>query len=154
MNTKYSDSVRADALYLADHLRPSDLEELEAAGIRTSEARKEAILVALYLEGECHTLMVDGVPAAMFGVVDMGNGKGSPWLLGTTVLDTQKRRLLTDARVVVQNMMQQYNALENYIYEGSKINRRWLRWLGFSEDAPQPHPVTGEPFIRFHWRES
>lgn len=117
------------------------------------EDLSRALWMPLYLEGETITLLVDDEPAAMFGVVDLGNGCGCPWLLGTTVLDQNKHLLLTDAKVVVQNMMNQFDVLENLIFEGSKTNRRWLRWLGFSEDDPQPHPVTGEPFIRFHWRK-
>ncbi len=153
MSIRYVRSTLEHADFLARNLRAGDLEELNAGGIAEQEDLTSALRSPLLMQGETLTLLVDGVPAAMFGVVDLGNGRGGPWLLGTTVLDQNKRLLLTDARVVVQNMMNQFEVLENLIFEGSKTNRRWLRWLGFSEDDPFPHPETGELFIRFHWRK-
>ena len=150
MSIKYERATLAHARHIASALRASDMEELVAGGTTDPYADLE---YGLSLPGETGTLLVDGVPAAMFGVVDLGGGTGVPWLLGTTLLDQNKRLLLTDARVVVQNMMNQFDSLENLIYEGSKTNRRWLKWLGFSEDEPQPHPETGEPFIRFYWEK-
>lgn len=153
MSIRYVPSTHEHADYLALNLRAGDLEELHASGLLEPEDIQMAVRMPLLLDGETATLLVDGVPAAMFGVVKSGEGVGVPWLLGTTVLDQNKRLLLTDAKVVVQNMMNQFEVLENLIFEGSKTNRRWLKWLGFSEDEPIPHPVTGEPFIRFHWRK-
>ena len=153
MSIRYVRSTHEHADFLARNLRAGDLEELNAGGIVEQEDLTLALRTPLHMAGETITLLVDDEPAAMFGIVDQGNGRGCPWLLGTTVLDQNKRLLLTDAKVVVQNMMNRFEVLENLIFEGSKTNRRWLRWLGFSEDDPQPHPATGEPFIRFHWRK-
>lgn len=150
MSIRFRKATEEDAKFIAEFLRECDREELEAMDDSSFE---DSILFAMSLPGETAVLTVDDVPAAIFGVAESSPEVGHPWLLGTPELDRNPRVLLTEARTVVQNMMQQYKYLENYIYEGSTKNRRWVRWLGFNEDAPQPFGEKGKKFCKFHWRQ-
>lgn len=109
---------------------------------------------AVTLPGVTAVAEKGGVPVAVYGVVDIGPGIGCPWLLGTTMLDGDRKALLTDAREIVQNMMQEYEVLTNFIWEGSHRNRRWLRHLGFKEMPPKARGDKGNMFIQFLWEKS
>lgn len=145
---KYRTATLRDAAAIAADLRPSDREELEAAG-RTDMAL--AVMESIALSEESVVLEGDNGPVAVFGVARVSEEEGVPWLLGTTSLDRERGRLLTDARVVVHNMRKGYRVLSNYVYEGNTKSRRWLKWLGFDEDPPEAMGPLGKRFCRFHW---
>lgn len=134
-------------LRLSQTLRPCDAEELRAGGSTDLFATlKESCRVSdesyVFCEGE--------EPIAVFGIASQG-AVGIPWLLGSTLLDVLPRIVLTESRAIVHNMMKKHDRLENLVYVKNLKSRRWLKWLGFSEEEPAPHGPHGELFCRFYW---
>lgn len=149
MKYKYERPTRAQLELLAGSLRPSDIEELEAGG---STDILETLVRSCEVSREVYVLSKETEPIAIFGVAGEG-GLGVPWLLGTTVLDSLPRIVLTESRTVVHNMKTQYDRLENYVYVKNRRSRRWLKWLGFSEEEPVPLGPNGEMFCKFYWEK-
>lgn len=140
-----------DAAQLVAHLRASDLAECQAygrgdiaAGIETSVAR--SLL--------CWSGFVDGELAAILGVapINMLTGIGSPWMLGTPVLDRHQRVLVRKTPEYIAKMLKAFPHLVNFVHAKNTTSVRWLRRLGFSLSEPAPFGALGEPFHRFEMR--
>lgn len=140
-----------DVARLFANLRASDLAECQAygkpdiaAGIESSAAR--SLL--------CWTGLVDGELAAILGVAPLSivNGIGSPWMLGTPVLDAHQRVLVRKTPEYIARMLKAFPHLVNFVHAKNTTSVRWLRRLGFSLSEPAPFGPLGEPFHRFEMR--
>lgn len=139
----------AEALYA--NLRASDRAEGQAYGeggildgIRASAAR--SVL--------CWTGFVDGQLAAVFGCAPLSlvSGVGSPWMLGTPVLNAHSRVLVATVPGYIAIMLRAFPHLENYVHAKNTTSVRWLRGLGFTLHSPEPYGVLGEPFRKFEMK--
>lgn len=140
-----------DVTTLIANLRASDLAECQAygrpdiaAGIRSSATR--SLL--------CWSGFVDGELAAIMGVapINMLNGLGSPWMLGTPVLDRNSRILVRATPVYIGRMLTAFPHLVNFVHAKNTTSVRWLRRLGFTLYDAVPHGPLGEPFHPFEMR--
>jgi hypothetical protein len=140
-----------DAAQLAANLRASDRAECQAygrteftEGIRSSAAR--SLL--------CWSGFVDGELAAILGVapINVLTGIGSPWMLGTPVLDAHSRVLVRMTPEYIAKMLKAFPHLVNFVHAKNTTSVRWLRRLGFTLHAAQPYGALGEPFHRFEMR--
>lgn len=149
MKYKYERPTLEQLERLAETLRPCDIEELEAGG---NSDILETLVRSCEVSREVYVLCKEAEPVALFGVA--GEGRvGVPWLLGSTVLDSLPRIVLTESRTIVHNMKTQYDRLENFVYVKNRRSRKWLKWLGFSEEEPVPHGPSGELFCKFYWEK-
>lgn len=140
-----------DVAILIDNLRPSDLAECKAygrpdiaAGIESS-ARRSVL---------CWSGFVDDELAAIIGVapINMVCGVGSPWMLGTPVLDRHHRILVRRTPEYIAKMLTAFPHLVNFVHAQNTTSVRWLRRLGFVVASPQPFGARGELFHRFDMR--
>lgn len=142
--------------------KPRDVRRI-AAGMREVDRLEcrafgrlpcEALSVGIASSDLCRTVLIDGEPAAIFGVVtlDVTEGEGRPWLLGTDALLKAHRGWALFAPHLVEAMSSQHRMLSNWCARENIAARRWLRRLGFSEDA-EPVMVGDVPMIRF-WKSS
>lgn len=129
-------------------LRQTDVEEIMATSGR-EPAEALAACVAASTESWCG--LVDGKPIALFGVgpLNILNGMGSPWMVGSDLLNEHAFELLRKSRPWVEQMHRLYPVLFNLVDERNVISRRWLRWLGFSFYKPIRYGVEGRMFIPF-----
>lgn len=140
-----------DAARLFAHLRASDLAECQAYGREDIAAGIEASVRRSIL---CWTGLVDGELAAIIGVapVDMLSGIGSPWMLGTPVLDRHSRILVRRTPEYISRMLKAFPHLVNFVHAKNTTSVRWLRRLGFTLHEAVPYGPLGEPFHPFEMR--
>jgi hypothetical protein len=143
---------RADIAQLAATLRPADRAELEASHPGDP---LDAIRHALAVSPHRWAMEVDGQLALLGGVapVSLVGGIGSPWLLGSTVLE-RKGGVLTRVCLGYRDLaLGLYPHLVNYVDARNATSIRWLRRLGFEvADTPTPYGPKGLPFYRFELR--
>ena len=140
-----------DAAELFANLRTSDLAECRAYGHPDIAASIESSVNRSVL---CWTGLVDGELAAIIGVapVNMLAGVGSPWMLGTPVLDRHQRILVRRTPEYISRMLKAFPHLVNYVHAKNTTSVRWLRRLGFTLHEAVPYGPLGEPFHPFEMR--
>ena len=91
----------------------------------------------------------DGSVVGMYGLVDSGV-LASPWLLGTDKLLDTKRVMLPAAKVWVEEMLESYPLLTNFVHADNTVSKRWLKSLGFEFiKLDKEHGVGKQPFYQF-----
>ena len=140
-----------DAAQLFAHLRASDLAECQAYGHADIAAGIEASVRRSLL---CWTGLVDGELAAIIGVapVNVLTGMGSPWMLGTPVLDRYQRVLVRRTPEYIDRMLKAFPHLVNFVHAKNTTSVRWLKRLGFTLHEAVPYGPLGEPFHLFEMR--
>jgi hypothetical protein len=140
-----------DAAVLYRHLRPADLAECLAYGHADLEERLAANVRRSLL---CWSGFIDGELAAILGVapISMMAGIGSPWMLGTPVLDAHSRVLVRRTPEYIAKMLNAFPHLVNLVHARNTTSVRWLRRLGFTLHSPVPHGAHGELFHPFEMR--
>lgn len=136
----------AEALFAA--LRPADLRECLAYGQADVRAGIAESIAGSFF---CWSAHEDTALLAVFGVgpLSMINGIGSPWLLGTPLLDRRSRLLQRLAPQYVAKMLQFFPHLLNFVHVENVRSVRWLKRLGFTIHPPAPYGRLGHLFHRF-----
>lgn len=135
---------------LAHRMRPIDVAEVRARG----HSPKQSLRLALRASIWSVTALVDGAPHAMFGLspVSVVADRGCPWFLGSDIVLSHGRDLLSIGPQVIERMHRSFARLENSVsIENDKAIRLLRRW-GFTL-ADEEHEVGGMQFVRF-WRET
>ena len=57
---------------------------------------------------------------------------GIPWFLGSNRVNRYKREFIKRGKEVVEDLMDGYEVLANFVYRENKPALRLLRWLGFT----------------------
>lgn len=152
MSLTVARSVAEDPERLAPYLRQVDRDEVMAAvGIEPLEALR----IGYDMSADPQTIVAeDGVPVAMFGVTPIAPGIGSPWLLGSGLIEERWVEFVRRSRDEFHRLRADWGLLTNFIDERHTSNIRWLRWLGFHMAERVPHYGVGRlPFIRFEWSQ-
>ncbi len=140
--------------HIAEHMRSIDQQEIWLASKSTpSRAMHRCLDSDVKL-----TCLVDEMPAFMFGVNRMtllGN-KGAVWMLGTEDMYKIKygKLELKLMREYARQLAEPYDVIENYVHVENEISIKWLRFMGFKFDEPQPYGFSKAPFMRFEMRNS
>lgn len=140
-----------DVEHLIANLRPADLAECQAYGRPdlgqgiASSARRSLL---------CWSGFVDGELAAILGCapINMMTGIGSPWMLGTPVLDAHSRVLVRETPEYIGRMLNAFPHLVNFVHAKNTTSVRWLRRLGFTLHEAVPYGAPGELFHPFEMR--
>lgn len=140
-----------DAAELFKNLRPSDLAECEAYGRGDILAGIEASVARSVL---CWSAFADGELACIIGVglVNVMAGIGSPWMLGTPVLDQHSRVLVRMTPEYIAKMLNAFPHLVNFVHAKNRTSVRWLRRLGFTLHEAVPYGARGELFHPFEMK--
>lgn len=100
--------------------------------------------------GNCLTASSQGKVFAIFGHSGVPNGIGVPWMLGSDAIATEVRKpFIKYTKAYTQEMLKHYDCLTNYVYTENKVHIRWLKWLGFTVDAPILYGRFSQPFHPF-----
>lgn len=140
-----------DAETLAANLRPADLAECMAYGRPDIAA---GIASSVNRSVLCWTGLIDGELAAILGCapINMLGGIGSPWMLGTPVLDAHQRVLVRKTPEYIARMLTAFPHLVNFVHAENTTSVRWLRRLGFTLHEAVPYGAPGEMFHPFEMR--
>lgn len=138
-----------DAELLAANLRKSDRAELAAVGF---DDPLPAIAGSVDVSALCWSAFADGELACIIGVSPFDGATGSPWMLGTPLLDAHSRVLVRKTPEYIALMLKAFPRLLNFVHAENTTSVRWLRRLGFTLAEPQPYGVRGELFHQFEMR--
>jgi hypothetical protein len=130
-----------------------DRDELWAVACVSPE---EGIRLSLQASEAAWTWFVNGAPVCMFGVSPnpVLQGVGMPWMIGTTLLERHAMTFLRRCRPYLEEMSESFVLLQNYVDARNVSAIRWLKWLGFKFDSPQPTGPFGLPFHRFQMKRN
>jgi hypothetical protein len=145
---KIRDSIHEDVLNMKDHLRETDKFEVSAVH---GWSPREALEYGLKSSSPCVTVLFNGIPVAMFGVVPNAKFRrtGTVWFLGTDDLQRLKKRFVQLSKVYRDLFLNSYEMIYNWVPDGNKSVCDWLAWLGAGFSDPQPYGKSHLPFRFF-----
>ncbi|WP_272962327.1 phage protein Gp13 family protein [Alcanivorax jadensis] len=151
MNVEVSPAVPADIDELVPHVRQADIDEFLAC---SGQSPREVIEDGLKHSRVAWTGRIDGEVVCIFGVVGYSllSNRGAPWLVGSDRMEGGSKAFLRRCRKYAIKMLREYPELANYVDARNATAIRWLKWLGFEFDEPEPYGVAGLPFHRFSMR--
>jgi ribosomal protein S18 acetylase RimI-like enzyme len=141
-------ALEADVAPIASAMRPIDRQEAEAFG----HSPEDALILGMKA-GEAWTVLVDGTPHAMFGVVVTSalDGEGRPWMLGTDEVYRQGRAMLTLGKHRVQRLFDSTQRLSNLVSSANTRAIRLLERWGFVVEREET--MIGDVPFRIFWQE-
>ena len=124
-----------DAHYVGTRLRAEDAAEVLLFGLDGESAI--AFSLDRSIVSEC--LLVDGEPAAVFGIAidDMIGGTGCPWMLTTPAVERCQLAFARATRRLCARCFEMVPRLENLIDARYTRAIKWLQWLGFTVEPEQ-----------------
>lgn len=137
--------------HVVNNVRAADVEEVVAS----HGAHPKFILPLAADHEETRIGVIDGEPVCMFGAsrLTLTSPGAAPWLIATDGLFAKKVAFLRRNRAWVQQMLDKYGYLENYVYDRNETAKNWLQWLGFQLDSPVPYGQRMKLFRRFYMGE-
>lgn len=131
------------ALLVLD-LRDDDAAECEAVGLLAED------WIGSSLDGsiEAWTALEDGYPIAMWGLTtpDLLGFKACPWMLTGRGVERWKRTLMRESAAFIARVSLLYPYLSNRVDARYSRALRWVRWLGFDINKPEPYGPRGALF--------
>jgi len=110
------------------------------------------IQISFNLSDSCWIVLLNNEPAFAFGVgkESIFSKKAIVWLLGTPLMDKMKVSILRGFKPYIKAMFEGVSLIENYVDERNKVSKKWLKFMGFKLDEPNPYGIKGLPFRRFY----
>jgi hypothetical protein len=143
-------SLPSDVAAMKNNLRTGDVQEVMSFGISPERALWQSYRKSMIRK----TVLIDGQPAAMFGMAGVTMGEtGVPFLLTTPLVE--KVSPLRFARIFqeeVLKMLEVFPRLVNYVDSSYDKATRLLDIVGFTLSEPEPYGVQGVKFQRFEMR--
>lgn len=139
------ESVRS----IADTMRAADAAEVMAS---SGHLPLESLTNSVINSDFTTMVWIDDVPCVMFGLLrrDFTSGRGVIWMLGSHNVMKHQRELLRCTPPVIEEMLSKCSTLYNYVHDRNTASIRWLKWLGFTIEDPEPGGINGELFHYFH----
>lgn len=136
---------------IARRMRQADRDEVFAAA---GKAPAEALVFSLRKSSSAWTGLINGRPEVMWGVGDINilNGIGAPWLLGTDAVEIHYRAFLRYSIDWRNQLLGQYSVLRNFVDDRNHVSKRWLEWMGFR--LSDPVVMNGHSFRLFELRSA
>jgi hypothetical protein len=117
-----------DAPDLYEDLREEDM--LEILGLMSHP--RDAVYMSYATSSKCDSGKDDSnYLYCSFGVAPInGTNIGSAWLLGTRRLPKIKKFFLQHSKEKVEDLLQGFDYLTNFVMRTNTLSIRWLEWLG------------------------
>lgn len=140
-----------DFAELAAHMRPQDIAECNALGITDLEHGLRWCHAVSFLSW---TGTADGKVGAIFGVGPLSilGGQGSPWLLGTNLIDKNAGAFIRRSMPYIQRMLEAFPHLTNHVDARNTRSIKWLKRVGFTVHPAVPHGPYRMPFHPFEMK--
>ena len=133
---------------LADNIRYADrLEIYRMSGVEPEPCLRRALRISDWVQ----TGKINGELVCLFGVAGVSQGVGSPWMLGTDLIEHHGKTFLRESKDVISKMLGDYQHLVNFVDIENKTAIRWLEWLGFDMGEVEYSPM-GFPVKRFEMK--
>jgi hypothetical protein len=117
-----------DAVDLYEDLREEDM--LEILGLMHHP--RDAVYMSYASSSKCYSVRDEmNNLYCSFGVAPInGTNIGSAWLLGTRRLPNIKKFFLKHSAKKVEDLLDGFDYLTNFVMRTNKLSIRWLEWLG------------------------
>lgn len=143
------DTIGEAVSYLADNLRPADLDEVHAMLGTDPET---AMLSSIQASSDAW-LVTDrtNLPIALFGVApSMVPSVGTPWMLGTPGIAAEATSFARQTRRYVEEVQARYRVLTNFVDARNTEAIDWLLFAGFDLiDADTSYGPEERLFLQF-----
>ena len=138
---------------VADTMRQADIDEVAASH---GHAPLKALQAGLKVSDFVVAVVIDDDPVAIFGLSKCNpiTGSGVPWLLSSESALKHKREFLLQSPKVIEQMLEICPYLFNFVHIENRTSIRWLRWLGFAIEDPQPFGKKRQMFHRFYLKKA
>lgn len=135
-----------DIVQVAKSMRLADVMEVAASsGLNPLEALIESVEDSTM----AFTAVIDGKPAAIFGLIHQGMS-AVIWMLGTDDLTKDRRLFTAETRRIMDGWADLYGVLHNFVDDENVDAQRWLRKAGFTLGEPVTYGVAQLPFRYFY----
>lgn len=151
MRVEYCMPTKADAEYVAEHIRPDNKTEIIAS---IGDNALDDILRGIKLSIDVGCYKVNGKPVCIFGVLKKSvlDDGGLIWLYFTDDIDKHKLHIAKETKKGLAVILEKYGKVYNWCNVGNKRIMRWIEWLGADIKGPYPYGVWGIPHYYFEFR--
>jgi len=117
-----------DPVDLYDDLREEDM--LEILGLMHHP--RDAVYMSYVTSSKCYSVKDElNNLYCSFGVAQInGTNIGSAWLLGTRRLPSIKKFFLKHSKERMEELLDGFDYLTNFVMKSNKLSIKWLEWLG------------------------
>lgn len=117
-----------DAVDLYEDLREDDM--LEILGL--NHHPRDAVYMSYSCSSKCYSVKDEmNNLYCSFGVAPIkGTNIGSAWLLGTRRLPTIKKFFIKNSVERMEELLEGFDYLTNFVMRSNKLSIKWLEWLG------------------------
>lgn len=136
-----------DIAALAANLREIDKKEIRA---KTDQSFYDVVYESVEASAKCYTCEINDEMAAIFGVgiVNITDGHGIIWMLGTDVLRLYPREVMNCTDAMLPLLERGFSKLENFVSVENLRSLKWLRKIGYEIGEPIDFGRNGEQFVR------
>jgi hypothetical protein len=133
---------------LAPRLRPADVAEVLAASGKDPHS---AMALAVMYSRVAHAWLLDGRVEAISGTCDVPGrpDMGAVWALCSPVIDRHPAIFVRATDAYLRELIEPYEVLFNFVDNRNVKAIKWLSWLGFQLEDPEPYGAAQLPFRKF-----
>lgn len=139
-----------EADFVASHLREADYKEVKRSSGRCP---RKIVNASWSLSDMKWIIFFDRKPVALFGVVDMGNDIGTPWMVATDNFHNIAivRYFIQNCKNYIKEFFQRSNfvLLYNCVDVENKSSKKWLEWCGFTMEEVIEYGAYNHKFQKF-----
>jgi len=129
-------------------VRQENVAELEMIGVGIDTSLNWSLRNSC----EAYVALIDGDVVCAFGVVATHDpNMGTPWMVGTSVIDKHSIAFLRTSKQVVDKLLERWSILRNFADARNARGLRWLRFMKFDID-PNGVCLNGFKFHQFEKR--
>lgn len=136
-------------------IRKSDKQEVWAASHMDIN---EALDLSFRSSETAVVKLFNGIPVAVSGVTRpyLLSNNGIIWMLATEDFENKTVQISAGrkCRVFVEEMLQSFKELYNYIDVRNTVTLKWLKWIGAEFDEPKPYGPDNMLFRKFYIRRT
>ena len=141
---QYRTATVADAVKVANNLRPEDLQEIEALG----HNGLGVVFSVLLSDVAVSFFNSQGEIAGVAGIVpDSREGVGIIWMLCTPVVQSQRITFVKQAKAWLRDEQSNYRVLWNLADARNQLHHKLLKMLGFKALRSVPAGPNNLPFL-------
>jgi hypothetical protein len=147
----FVEATEEHAQFLTRHLREEEVLEVQASSRRE---QIEDIRLSIGLSSEAWAALWNGEVVAVLGIRPLSflSNDACPWLLTTPEAAKHPKELLRSTKKFLNEWIQQYDVLTNYIDSRYEPSLRWAKWAGFEVFPPKPFGPFRTPFNKIEIR--
>ena len=110
----------------------ADLREAQCLTLNKLKLDPEALLRRAMNGSRAMAVIIDGKPAAVFGVVSSSLiGLAKIWLITTPAVEREPVAFLRNSKAFTRALFEEHGMLIGTVDKDFPKSRRWLEWLGF-----------------------